>query len=311
MVSLESEMINPILEWISEVAAIPGVIWLQQIYLGLVNGAVFVIMALGLTIIFGLLGIINFAHGAFYMLGAYAGWVLLTWTGNFWVALALVPFVGAGMGALVERFLLNPTYERQESEFLGILVTFGLALASPDLVRWIFGNLGRPYVNPLSSPLFTIDGLAFSQYRFFIIIVVGALSFGLWWLLQKTSLGMIIRAGTSNSRMVEVLGTDVRKIWTFTFALGVAIASFAGVLVGPILAVQPVMGVEILIQCFIVVIIGGIGSFWGAVVAGLIVGQILTVFPLLPHCTKLGDVVIFVVAAILLLTRPEGIFGSE
>lgn len=302
---------DAILGWVSEVLAIPGVIWLQQIYLGLINGAVFVMMALGLTIIFGLLGIINFAHGAFYMLGAYVGWVLLTWIGNFWVALILVPFVGAGMGFIVERFLLSPTYKREESEFLGILVTFGLALASPDLVRWIFGNLGLPYVKPLSGPLFTIGGLAFSQYRFFLIIVVAALSFVLWWLLQKTNLGMIIRAGTSNSQMVEVLGTDVRKIWTITFALGVAIASFAGVLVGPILAVQPVMGVEILIQCFIVVIIGGLGSFWGAVVAGLLVGQILTLFPLLPHCTILGDVVIFVVAAIILLTRPEGIFGSE
>lgn len=304
-------MVNAILEWVSEVAAIPGVIWVQQVYLGLVNGAVFVIMALGLTFIFGLLGIINFAHGAFYMLGAYVGWVFLTWTGNFWVALAVSPLVGACMGVVVERFLLTRTYEREESEFLGILVTFGLALASPDLVRWIFGNLGLPYVNPLSGPLFTVGGLAFSQYRFFLIIVVGAVSFGLWWLIQKTNLGMIIRAGTSNSRMVEVLGTDVRRIWTITFALGVAIASFAGVLVGPILAVQPVMGVEILIQCFIVVIIGGLGSFWGAVVAGLLVGQILTVFPLLPHCSKLGDVVIFVVAAVVLLTRPEGLFGSK
>ncbi len=304
-------MMNAIIGWISEVAAISGVIWLQQIYLGLVNGAVFVIMALGLTIIFGLLGIMNFAHGAFYMLGAYMGWVFLSWTGNFWLALVAAPCVGAVMGVAVERFLLKPTYKRKESEFLGILVTFGLSLAAPDLVRWIFGNLGRPYVNPLPSPLFTIDGIDFSQYRFFILIAVGAVSFGLWWLLRKTNLGMIIRAGTTNSRMVEVLGTDVRRIWTITFALGVAIASFAGVLVGPILAVQPVMGVEILIQCFIVVIIGGLGSFWGAVVAGLMVGQILTIFPLLPHCTKLGDVVIFAVAAIVLLTRPEGIFGSE
>jgi branched-chain amino acid transport system permease protein len=122
---------------------------------------------------------------------------------------------------------------------------------------------------------------------------------------------MIIRAGTSNSRMVEVLGTDIRKIWTFTFCLGLAIASFAGVLVGPILAVQPTMGVEILIQCFIVVIIGGLGSFWGAIISGILVGQALTIFPLLPHCTKLGEIVIFVVAAVVLLTRPRGLFGLE
>ena len=152
-------MLEAILEWISEVAAIPGVIWLQQIYLGLVNGSVLVLMALGLTIILGLLGIINLAHGAFYMFGAYVGWVLLRLTGNFWVALALSPFLGAGMGAVVERFLLTPTYGKKEADFLGILVTFGLSLASPDLARWIFGNLGLPYVKPLSTPLFNLGGI--------------------------------------------------------------------------------------------------------------------------------------------------------
>jgi branched-chain amino acid transport system permease protein len=215
------------------------------------------------------------------------------------------------MGYVVEVFLLRPTYNRKESEFLGILVTFGLGLAAPDLVRWIFGNLGLPYLKPLSDPLFKIGGVAFSQYRFFLIVITVLLASALWWILQRTDLGMIIRAGTSNSRMVEVLGTDIRKIWTFTFCLGLAIASFAGVLVGPILAVQPTMGVEILIQCFIVVIIGGLGSFWGAIISGILVGQALTIFPLLPHCTKLGEIVIFVVAAVVLLTRPRGLFGLE
>jgi branched-chain amino acid transport system permease protein len=280
-------------------------------YLGLVNSSVFVLLALGLTIIFGLLGIMNFAHGAFYMLGAYVGWLFLRLTGSFWVALAIIPFVGAGMGFLVESYLLRRTYNRKESEFLGILVTFGLGFAAPDLVRWIFGNLGLPYLKPLSEPLFAIGGVAFSQYRFFLILITVLLASALWWLLQRTDLGMIIRAGISNSLMVEVLGTDIRKIWTFTFCLGLAIASFAGVLVGPILAVQPTMGGEILIQCFIVVIIGGLGSFWGAIIAGVLVGQILTLFPLLPHCSQLGEIVIFVVAAVVLLTRPRGLFGLE
>jgi len=300
-----------ILEWFDLVAAIPLPVWLQQIYLGLVNGSIFVLMALGLTLIFGLLRIMNFAHGAFYMLGAYVGWVFLKLTGNFWLALTIVPFFGATMGFFIEVFILRPTYKRKESEFLGILITFGLSLAAPDLVRWIFGNLGLPYVKPLSNPLFSIGGIAFSQYRFFLIVATAILSFALWWLLQKTNLGMIIRAGTSNPQMVEVLGIDVRKIWTITFCLGSAIASFAGVLVGPILSVQPIMGVEILIQCFIVVIIGGLGSFWGAVISGLMVGQILTIFPLLPHCTKLGEVVIFIIAALVILTRPRGLFGLE
>jgi len=293
------------------VGAIPASVWLQQVYLGLVNSSVFILLALGLTIIFGLLGIMNFAHGAFYMAGAYVGWLFLRLTGSFWVALAVVPFVGAGMGFVVEAYLLRRTYNRKESEFLGILVTFGLAFAAPDLARWIFGNLGLPYLKPLSEPLFTIGGVAFSQYRFFLILVTVVLASALWWLLQRTDLGMIIRAGISNSLMVEVLGTNIRKVWTFTFCLGLAIASFAGVLVGPILAVQPTMGGEILIQCFIVVIIGGLGSFWGAVISGILVGQILTLFPLLPHCSQLGEIVIFVVAAVVLLTRPRGLFGLE
>lgn len=302
---------NSILEWFMLVGAIPLSVWLQQMYLGLVNSSVFVLLALGLTIIFGLLGIMNFAHGAFYMLGAYVGWLFLRLTGSFWVALAIIPFVGAGMGFLVESYLLRRTYNRKESEFLGILVTFGLGFAAPDLVRWIFGNLGLPYLKPLSEPLFKIGGVAFSQYRFFLILITVLLASALWWLLQRTDLGMIIRAGISNSLMVEVLGTDIRKIWTFTFCLGLAIASFAGVLVGPILAVQPTMGGEILIQCFIVVIIGGLGSFWGAIISGVLVGQILTLFPLLPHCSQLGEIVIFVVAAVVLLTRPRGLFGLE
>jgi branched-chain amino acid transport system permease protein len=302
---------DAILNWLQEVAAIPGIIWLQQIYLGLVNGSVLVLMALGLTVILGLLGIINLAHGAFYMVGAYLGWVFLRATGSFWLALVLAPVAGAVLGIIVERFLLAPTYKKKQAEFLGILITFGLGLAAPDLMRWIFGNMGLPYAKPLAGPLFKLGGVPFSQYRFFLIMVVALLCFGFWWLLQRTNLGMIIRAGTSDSPMVEILGVDVRRIWTVTFALGVAIASFAGVLVGPILAVQPTMGGEILIQCFIVVIIGGLGSFWGAVIAGLGVGQVLTLFPLLPHCSKLGDLVIFAVAAIVLLTRPQGLLGGE
>lgn len=304
-------MIEACMQWFGEIAGIPAVIWFQQIYLGLVNGSVLVLMALGLTIILGLLGIINMAHGAFYMLGAYAGWAFLQLTGSFWLSLAIVPFVGAGMGAVVERSLLTPTYGKKDQEFLGILITFAIGLAVPDLVRWIFGNQGLPYINPLPAPLFELGDVAFSQYRFFLIMAASVLCFALWWLLQKSNLGMIIRAGTTDSKTVEILGIDVRRIWTITFSIGVAIAAMAGVLVGPILAVQPTMGVEILIQCFIVVIIGGLGSFWGAIIAGLGVGQVLTLFPLLPGCSKFGDVVIFAVAAMVLLVRPQGLFGDD
>ena len=302
---------HAILDWFAAVIDIPLFCWLQQVYLGLVNGSVFVLLALGLSIIFGLMRIMNFAHGAYYMLGAYMGWVFINLTGSFWVALLIIPFFGALIGVLTEVFLLRHTYNKKESEYLGILVTFGIFMAVPDLMRWIFGNMGLPYPQVLSHPLFTFGCVPFSAYRGFLIIVAAALCFLMWLLLQKTDLGMIIRAGSSNFQMVEVLGINIRKVWTVTFAIGIALASLAGILVGPILAVQPTMGAEILIQCFIVVIIGGLGSFWGAVLAGFLVGQILTIFPLLPYCTTVCDVVLFAVAAIVLVTRPRGLFGLE
>lgn len=300
-----------IIAWFQAVAAIPVEVWLQQIFLGLVNASVLVTLSLGLTIIMGLMRIVNFAHGTFYMLGAYLGWVVIQWFGNFWIALAILPILGIGMGMLTERTLLRRTYGKKESEFLGILVTFGIFLAFPDLMRWVFGKSGLPFPAVLDWNLFKIQDLSFSAYRCFLILSAILITFGLWWLLQKTNLGMIIRAGTSNLTMVEVMGINVKSIWTVTFSIGVATACLAGIIVSPVFAVEPLMGGEILMQTFIVVIIGGLGSFWGTVITGTLVGQILTLFPLLPGATRWADVLIYGIAAIVLVTRPRGLFGIE
>jgi branched-chain amino acid transport system permease protein len=301
------------IEFLNAIASISPETWLKQVYLGLVNGAVLVLLALGLTIIFGMMGIVNFAHGAFYMIGAYLGWFVLRWTGSFWVALAVAPVLGGVLGIGVERSVLRRVYNRPESVFLGILITFGISFLAPDLVRLIFGKTGLPYAMPagLQGTAFVIGHTQFSLYRLFLIGLAFFLTVLLWFVLQKTNLGMIIRAGISNATMVEVLGIDIRRVWTGTFGLGIALASAAGVLVGPVYAVQPTMGDVIVIQCFIVVIIGGMGSFWGAVLSALIVGQVLTLFPLLPHAERLADVVIYLLMAFVLLVRPRGLLGQE
>lgn len=314
MLEIESSFLlswGALVGWFAAVAGIPGVVWLQQIFLGLVNASVLVTLSLGLTIIMGLMRIVNFAHGAFYMLGAYMGWVIIQWFGNYWLAFALVPVLGVGLGLITERTLLRRTYGKKESEFLGILVTFGLFIALPDLMRWIFGNSGLPFPTVLAGSLFKVQGFPFSTYRCFLILSAGIITFGLWWVLQKTNLGMIIRAGTSNQTMVEVMGINVKTIWTVTFSLGVSTACLAGILVSPIFAVEPLMGGDILIQCFIIVIIGGLGSFWGTVVTGAGVGLLLTLFPLLPGATRWADVLIYAIAAIVLVTRPRGLFGVD
>lgn len=302
-----------IAEYFAALAAIPAETWITQAYLGLVNGAVLILLALGLSIIFGIMGIVNFAHGAFYMIGAYLGWLALRLTGSFWVALLIAPVLGGLLGAAAEKGMLQRIYSRRESVFLGILITFGISFLAPDTIRLFFGKTGLPYVIPplLQGTAFTIGHTPLSTYRLFLILVAFVLTLLLWLLLKKTDLGMIIRAGTTNALMVEVLGIDLRRIWTTTFGLGTALASIAGVLVGPIFAVQPTMGDTIVIQCFIVVIIGGMGSFFGAVVSGLLVGQVLTLFPLLPYTQRLADMVIYILMAIVLLVRPRGLFGEE
>ena len=275
------------------------------------NGCILVLVALGLSIVFGLMGIINFAHGIFYMLGAYAGWLTVELTGSFWLALVVAPLAVGGIGVLVERGVLKRIYGTKNAAFAGVLVTYGLAIMIPDLVRMTFGRPGKPFAVPeaLSFSLFKLGPTDVNAYRVFIVGVTAVLLPLLWLLLNKTNLGLVIRAGTSDNGMVQLLGINVARTWTTTYALGAALAAFAGVITAPLVAVAPEMGGLILIECFIVTVVGGMGSFVGAVVGGLLIGEALALTGMLYDV--LADVIIYIAMGAVLLLRPRGLFGQE
>jgi branched-chain amino acid transport system permease protein len=276
-----------------------------------VNGCILILVALGLSIVFGLMGIINFAHGIFYMLGAYAGWLTIQLTGSFWLALVAAPVAVGLVGVLVERGVLKRIYGTKNASFAGVLVTYGLAIMIPDLVRMTFGRPGKPFTIPeaLSGSLFRIGALDVHSYRVFILVVTAVLLPLLWLLLNKTNLGLVIRAGTSDSLMVQLLGINVARTWTTTYALGAALAAFAGVITAPLVAVAPEMGGLVLIECFIVTVVGGMGTFLGVVAGGLLIGEALALTGMLYDV--LADVVIYLAMALVLLVRPRGLFGQE
>ncbi len=275
------------------------------------NGCILVLVALGLSIVFGLMGIINFAHGIFYMLGAYAGWATVQATGNFWLSLVVAPVSVFVIGVAVERAVLKRIYGTRNANFAGVLVTYGLAIMIPDLIRMIFGRPGKPFAMPqiLTGSLFTLGATEVGGYRVFIVLVTAGLLPLLWLLLNKTNLGMVIRAGTSDNLMVQLLGINVSRVWTVTYGLGAALAAFAGVITAPLVAVAPEMGGLILIECFIVTVVGGMGSFVGAVVGGLLIGEVLALTGMLYDV--LADVIIYLAMAAVLLVRPRGLFGQE
>lgn len=275
------------------------------------NGCILILVALGLSIVFGLMGIINFAHGIFYMLGAYAGWLTIQLTGSFWLALVAAPVAVGFIGVLVERGVLKRIYGTKNASFAGVLVTYGLAIMIPDLVRMTFGRPGKPFAIPevLSGSLFRLGALDVHNYRVFILVVTAALLPLLWLLLNKTNLGLVIRAGTSDNLMVQLLGINVARTWTTTYALGAALAAFAGVITAPLVAVAPEMGGLVLIECFIVTVVGGMGTFLGVVAGGLLIGQTLALTGMLYDV--LADVVIYLAMALVLLVRPRGLFGQE
>lgn len=289
----------------------PLEIWYTQLFIGLVNGCILVLVALGLSIVFGLMGIINFAHGIFYMLGAYAGWLTVELTGNFWLALIVAPVTVGLVGMLVERGVLKRIYGTRNAAFAGVLVTYGLAIMIPDLVRMTFGRPGKPFAVPdiLTGSLFRLGATDVAGYRVFILAITAALLPLLWLLLNKTNLGLVIRAGTSDNQMVQLLGINVSRTWTITYGLGAALAALAGVITAPLVAVAPEMGGLVLIECFIVTVVGGMGSFPGAVVGGLLIGQVLALTGMVYDV--LADVIIYVAMAVVLLVRPRGLFGQE
>jgi len=279
---------------------------IMQLFTGLALGAVFVLLAVGLSLIFGLLTVVNFAHGAFYMVGAYTGVVLYGITGNFWLCLIGVPLVVGTIGLVVERYLVRPLYGRGID--YPLLLTFGLAYVLIELVRILFGTDGIPFNTPAALQGAVNLGFGyFPTYRLFLIGVTAVLLIGLWLFIEKTAFGLVIRAGAQDPEIVRVLGVDVSKVWLLVFGLGTGVAGLAGLLAAPMRGVIPEMGVPVLVQAFVVTVVGGMGSLTGAVIAGLLVGVVVSMTSL--FAPALADMTIFALMALVLLVRPRGLFG--
>jgi branched-chain amino acid transport system permease protein len=279
-----------------------------QMFTGLALGSVFVLLAVGLSLIFGLLTVVNFAHGAFYMIGAYVGVFLFGLTGNFWLTLALVPLVVGTIGLGVERFLVRPLYGRGID--YPLLLTFGLGLVFVELVRIIYGLDGVPFDTPKALRGATDLGFGyFPTYRLFIIGITAVIVMALWLFVEKTSYGLVIRAGALDPVITRVLGVDISKVWLIVFALGTGVAGLAGILSAPMRSVIPDMGTTVLVEAFVVTVVGGMGSLIGAVVAGLLVGVVVALTAL--FFPELADLSMFALMAAVLLVRPQGLFGKK
>jgi branched-chain amino acid transport system permease protein len=278
-----------------------------QVFTGLVLGMIFVLLAIGLSLIFGLMTVVNFSHGALYMLGAYLGFTLLRFTGSFAAALVLAPLLVGALGLLIERVLIRPLYGRGPDDPL--LLTFGLSLVVVEAARLIWGKIGLTLDPPRAlAGAVNLGFTYFPTYRLFVIAVTALVLVGLWLFLEKTSVGLVIRAGSRDPLMVRALGFDIGRVWFLVFGIGAGLAGLAGILAGPMRGAYAEMGVTIIIESFVVVVVGGMGSLLGAVVSGLVIGQIvsLTTF----FAPQLAEIVVFVTMAIVLLLRPSGLFGE-
>ncbi|MGH7071230.1 MAG: branched-chain amino acid ABC transporter permease [Acetobacteraceae bacterium] len=269
-------------------------------------GMIYFLRAVGLSIIFGIMNFVNFAHGAFYLLGAYLCYAIAGATGNFWVALALAPLlVGCG-GWLGERYFLNRLY--RAPHMFQILVTLGLALAIQETVVIIWGPIGKHIATPeLFRGVVFLGNFAYPKYRLFVIGFSALLALALWLLLERTTFGAILRAGTESTEMVSLLGIDVFRIFSLTFALGAWLAGLAGVLASPIRGAEPFMGPDALAIAFVVVVIGGMGSFTGALAGGLLIGVVQSVMSSL--WSEGANLMIYVAMALVILLLPRGLLG--
>ena len=278
----------------------------MQLFAGVALGAGYGLLAIGLSLIFGMLTVVNFAHGAFYMLGAYVGLWLMAHGGNFWLCLVLVPLVVGGIGLAVERVLIRPLYGRGID--YPLLLTFGLSYIIVELVRITFGKAGFPFDTPeVLQGAVDIGVGYFPLYRLFVIGATAVILFGLWLFLERTSFGLIIRAGARDPLIVRVLGVNVSRVWLIVFGMGTAIAAFAGLLAAPLQGVIPEMGGTILAEAFVVTVVGGMGSLLGAVLAGILVGVVVSMTSL--FAPEMAKVAIFALMALVLLIRPQGFFG--
>lgn len=282
---------------------------LSQLLLGLVNGSFYAILSLGLAVIFGLLNVINFAHGALFMLGAVLTWMAMNYFDvNYWVMLAVAPVIVGLFGILIERLLLRWIYKLDH--LYGLLLTLGLTLLIEGVFRSIYGVSGLAYDTPDALASATDLGfMILPNYRAWVVVASLVVCFATWFVIEKTRLGAYLRAGTENPRLVEAFGVNVPLMITLTYGFGVALAAFAGVLAAPVIQVSPLMGQNLIIVVFAVVVIGGMGSIMGAILTGLGLGVIEGLTKV--FYPEASSTVVFVIMVIVLLIRPAGLFGKE
>jgi len=292
-----------------EIFGIPAPLLFGQLLLGLINGAFYALLSLGLAVIFGMLNVINFSHGAQFMLGAFVAWMLLEWLGvGYWWALLLAPLIVGAFGILLERTMIARLYKLDH--LYGLLLTFGLGLIIEGLARNEFGSSGLPYrIPPELTGAWDLGFMFMPVYRGWVVLVAVVMCLATWLVIEKTKIGSYLRAATENPALVQAFGVNVPRMMTLTYGAGVALAAFAGVLAAPIYSVNPQMGSNLIIIVFAVVVIGGMGSILGSVVTGFGLG-------IVEGLTKVwypeaSSTVIFVVMAIVLLARPAGLFGRS
>jgi branched-chain amino acid transport system permease protein len=293
----------------TEIFGVPLQALFGQLLLGLVNGSFYAMLSLGLAVIFGLLGVVNFAHGALYMLGAYVAWFTQDrWGVSYWWALLLGPLVVGLVGAVIERSLLKRLYKLDP--LYGLLLTFGLALVIQGVFQQYYGSSGQSYSAPEQLSGATNLGFMFlPNYRGWVVLVSLTVCFGTWFLIERTQLGALLRAGTENPALVQAFGVNVPLMVTLTYAAGAALAGLAGVLAAPVIQVSPLMGSNLIIVVFAVVVIGGMGSILGSILTGLALGLVEGLTRV--FYPEASGVVVFVIMAIVLMIRPAGLFGKE
>lgn len=292
----------------TDIFGIPIQALLGQLLLGLVNGSFYAVLSLGLAVIFGLLNVINFAHGALYMVGAFAAWMGLNYLGiNYWGMLVLAPLVVGVLGILIEKTMLRWLYRLDH--VYGLLLTFGLTLLLEGLFRSFFGVSGLSYPVPdLLRGATNLGFMVLPNYRAWVVVASLVVCLATWFVIERTKLGAYLRAGTENPRLVEAFGINVPLMVTLTYGFGVALAGFAGVLAAPILQVSPLMGSNLIITVFAVVVIGGMGSILGAILTGLGLGVVEGLTKV--FYPEASSTVVFVLMVLVLLTRPAGLFGK-
>ncbi|MBA4263759.1 MAG: branched-chain amino acid ABC transporter permease [Comamonadaceae bacterium] len=292
-----------------EIFGIPHQAFMGQILLGLVNGAFYAMLSLGLAVIFGLLGVVNFAHGTLYMLGAFAAWILLDKLGvNYWASLLLAPLIVGALGIVIERLLLRHLYGLDH--LYGLLLTFGLTLILEGVFREMYGASGQSYPVPELLQGGTDLGFMFMpNYRAWVVFASLLVCFGTWYLIERTRLGAYLRAGTENAALVQTFGVNVPLMVMLTYGAGAGLAALAGVLAAPIVLVSPMMGSNLIIVVFAVVVIGGMGSIMGSIITGLALGVVEGLTRV--FYPEASNIVVFVIMVLVLMVRPAGLFGKE